>query len=120
MAAGGGGVGGGIGGSSGGGEAAAGSSGGGRTAKEVRDLLALRVVLHPEKSASTQLGERLMRRAPLSPAETEALLCFGAYRAMLKLWREVPGRFKDFVRNPKPNGYQSVRRDAPSHPADNH
>ena len=24
------------------------------------------------------------------------------------LWQEVPGRVKDFVRNPKPNGYQSI------------
>ena len=24
------------------------------------------------------------------------------------MWREVPGRFKDFVTRPKPNGYQSI------------
>ena len=26
----------------------------------------------------------------------------------LPIWQEVPGRVKDFVRNPKPNGYQSI------------
>lgn len=25
-----------------------------------------------------------------------------------RLWPEVEGRFKDYVRNPKPNGYQSI------------
>ena len=26
----------------------------------------------------------------------------------LSMWQEVPGRFKDFVTHPKPNGYQSI------------
>ena len=35
-------------------------------------------------------------------------MCFSVYREMLRLWPEEPGRFKDFVTQPKKNGYQSL------------
>ena len=41
-------------------------------------------------------------------AEAEALLCHCARREVLRIHTEVPGRFKDFVSRPKPNGYQSI------------
>ena len=31
-----------------------------------------------------------------------------ARREVLRIHTEVPGRFKDFVSRPKPNGYQSI------------
>ena len=76
--------------------------------EEVRDALALRVVIDPTEGASEQLEIQLKRDAPLASAEMEALLCYTAYRQLLRLWPEVPGRFKDFVTRPKPNGYQSL------------
>ena len=82
---------------------------GGR-AEEVRDALALRVVLQPTEDAASHL-RALMRKptdAPLGQNEAEALICFAAYRAMGQIWEEEPGRFKDFVTQPKANGYQSL------------
>lgn len=75
---------------------------GGR-ADGVRDALALRVVLTPTDDAAAHIGVD-----GISPEEAEALICFGAYRAMLRVWTEVDGRFKDFVTKPKANGYQSL------------
>ena len=41
-------------------------------------------------------------------AEAESLLCYGVHGEVRRLWNEVPGRLKDFVSSPKPNGYQSI------------
>ncbi|XP_051135338.1 probable GTP diphosphokinase RSH3, chloroplastic [Andrographis paniculata] len=34
--------------------------------------------------------------------------CYKALRIVRKLWQEVPGRFKDYIRCPKLNGYRSL------------
>lgn len=81
---------------------------GGKEGENVRDALALRVILVPAPEAAQQLGTLMRRPSPLDEVETEALVCFGVYRQMLRLWPEVQGRFKDFVTRPKPNGYQSL------------
>ena len=75
----------------------------------VQDIIALRVVLTPAADAVALLGAQ-MERPDLSEAEAEALLCHIALKNVrrLPIWQEVPGRVKDFVRHPKPNGYQSI------------
>jgi (p)ppGpp synthase/HD superfamily hydrolase len=75
----------------------------------VQDIIALRVVLTPAADAVALLGAQI-GRPDLSEAEAEALLCHIALKNVrrLPIWQEVPGRVKDFVRNPKPNGYQSI------------
>ena len=54
------------------------------------------------------LEERLKatEAAPPDHDDLEALAL--AYRQVLQLWDQVPGRLKDFVTAPKPNGYQSI------------
>ena len=76
--------------------------------EDVRDALALRVVLDPAPDAAEQLGALREGGAVLTPGETEALLCFAAYKQLASVWPEEPGRFKDFVTRPKANGYQSL------------
>ena len=39
--------------------------------------------------------------------ETEAE-CYGALGAVHRRWRAVPGRFKDYISQPKSNGYRSI------------
>jgi ppGpp synthetase/RelA/SpoT-type nucleotidyltranferase len=79
---------------------------GSESVSELRDVVALRVILTPSSTAVDTL--EALRRSPVSAAEAEALLCHAAYRLITKLWPEAPGRFKDFVTRPKPNGYQSI------------
>ena len=85
---------------------------GGQGVEQVRDVLGVRVVIEPSAAAATRLCALTQHRADqltnLTAAEAEALVCFGAYRQLLRVCREVPGRFKDFVTHPKPNGYQSL------------
>ena len=72
----------------------------------VRDVVALRIVVTPADDVETLL-QGVMGRA-VGRAEAEALLCHGAHRQLQRMMPEVPGRMKDFIRSPKPNGYQSI------------
>jgi hypothetical protein len=81
---------------------------GGRGIEDIRDIAALRVVLQPAHGAAKQLAAEMNRSEALTFDEIEGLVCFGAYRELRHVWNEEPGRFKDFVTLPKPNGYQSL------------
>ncbi|KAJ1447066.1 hypothetical protein M885DRAFT_542287 [Pelagophyceae sp. CCMP2097] len=54
------------------------------------DTIAFRVVLDPD-----------------APAEAEAL-CYHALKLVQQTWQPIKDRTKDYVANPKPNGYQSI------------
>ncbi|GAB5030607.1 gtp pyrophosphokinase [Nannochloropsis oceanica] len=51
---------------------------------------------------------------PSSPSSSppsldfDAWLCHQVHKIVTSLWEEVPGRYKNYVDNPKPNGYRSL------------
>lgn len=63
---------------------------------QIFDLMAIRVVLTP----TTSLG--------LSAEDEEKAVCYRALGIIHSIWTPIPGRFKDYVAVPKPNGYQSL------------
>jgi len=83
----------------------------------MHDLIAIRVILHPPplSDISESLGECLgipgginLEDAPDLLDILERELCEWAYEHIASLWPEVPGRFKNYIRNPKRNGYKSI------------
>lgn len=66
----------------------------GRRAEEVNDILGLRVILSPASGLnSSELGERA---------------CYRAREIIQSLWKEMPSRSKDYIMQPKANGYKSL------------
>ena len=64
---------------------------------QIFDLMAIRAILDPEESLTELSGE-----------EAEKAVCYRALGIVHSLWTPIPGRFKDYVAVPKPNGYQSL------------
>ncbi|TVU17427.1 hypothetical protein EJB05_33463, partial [Eragrostis curvula] len=67
----------------------------GRKPEEVNDILGLRVILDPrcDSDSSSDWGPRA---------------CHRTHEIIRSLWKEVPGRTKDYITRPKENGYQSL------------
>jgi GTP pyrophosphokinase len=67
----------------------------GKTLDQIFDLMAIRAILEAGKN-----GE--------ATDEDEKAVCYRALGIVHSLWTPIPGRFKDYVAVPKPNGYQSL------------
>jgi GTP pyrophosphokinase len=65
----------------------------GRLPEEVFDVLGLRVILVPKEDTSK---------------ENCARACYRTLEIATTLWKEVPGRLKDYIAKPKKNGYASL------------
>ena len=93
----------------------------GKSLEQIFDLLAIRVILRPhsvseeEVSLPAEEGEnqaesesRLERATVALEATREKRVCYQTLGAVHSMWTPIPGRFKDYIAVPKPNGYQSL------------
>lgn len=69
----------------------------GKAVEQIYDLLALRVILEPKAS-----------KDPEENALREKQVCYHVLGLVHALWQPIPGRVKDYIAVPKPNGYQSL------------
>ncbi|WP_234555027.1 RelA/SpoT family protein, partial [Thermus caliditerrae] len=69
----------------------------GKALEQIYDLLAVRVILDP-KPAPTEEAKALR----------EKQVCYHVLGLVHALWQPIPGRVKDYIAVPKPNGYQSL------------
>ena len=68
-----------------------------RNLDQIFDLMAIRAILDPEPNGHG-----------LAQEDNEKAVCYRALGIVHSLWTPIPGRFKDYVAVPKPNGYQSL------------
>ena len=71
-----------------------------RNLDQIFDLMAIRAILDSDSDNA---------QANLLTADDQAkAVCYRALGIVHSLWTPIPGRFKDYVAVPKPNGYQSL------------
>ncbi|MFC4425854.1 RelA/SpoT family protein [Deinococcus navajonensis] len=78
----------------------------GKALEQIFDLLAIRVMLTPrELTVPPGTDEKRRERAE---ATREKRICYHTVSIVHSMWTPLPGRFKDYIAVPKPNGYQSL------------
>lgn len=85
----------------------------GKTFDEVYDLFATRIVFKtpdqvPPLTALLPGYTLEPQPAPTVTADPEVLTCWRIYAAITAIYPIQPGRIKDWVTHPKPNGYQAL------------
>ncbi len=68
-----------------------------RNLDQIFDLMAIRAILESDNGGGG-----------LAHDDAEKAVCYRALGIVHSLWTPIPGRFKDYVAVPKPNGYQSL------------
>jgi GTP diphosphokinase / guanosine-3',5'-bis(diphosphate) 3'-diphosphatase len=76
----------------------------GKHLDQIFDLMAIRVII--DANGEVPSGEAMPY--DLTGDERDKALCYRALGIVHSLWTPIPGRFKDYVAVPKPNGYQSL------------
>lgn len=92
-----------------------------RSIEQIFDLLAIRIIFHPKPVSEDEI--QLPQNVDEKPADHQARLakaldnlalirekqlCYQILGIVHTLWTPIPGRFKDYIAVPKPNGYQSL------------
>ena len=75
----------------------------GKALEQIFDLLAIRLILTP-KPVTAPPGKSKEKAEELR----EKRICYHALGIVHSMWSPIPGRFKDYIAVPKPNGYQSL------------
>lgn len=78
----------------------------GKALEQIFDLLAIRVILTP-RDLAVPPGTDDVRRERAEETR-EKRICYHTVSIVHSLWTPLPGRFKDYIAVPKPNGYQSL------------
>ncbi|GGM05495.1 RelA/SpoT family protein [Deinococcus aerophilus] len=78
----------------------------GKGLEQIFDLLAIRVILTP-KELIVPAGTDEKRRERAEQTR-EKRICYHTVSIVHSMWTPLPGRFKDYIAVPKPNGYQSL------------
>ena len=88
----------------------------GKALEQIFDLLAIRVILTPKPlhvravAADGRVPDAQKDAQKQERAEEvrEKRVCYHSLSIVHSLWTPIPGRFKDYIAVPKPNGYQSL------------
>ena len=75
----------------------------GKALEQIFDLLAIRLILTP-KPVNAPEG----RQKDRAEEAREKRVCYHSLGIVHSMWSPIPGRFKDYIAVPKPNGYQSL------------
>ncbi|KAH7513551.1 hypothetical protein FEM48_Zijuj12G0212200 [Ziziphus jujuba var. spinosa] len=77
----------------------------GRKPEQVNDVLGLRVIL---ETCTSQHFENGLQQQQQQDQLLGERACYRAREIIQSLWKEIPHRTKDYIANPKPNGYRSL------------
>ncbi len=78
----------------------------GKGLEQIFDLLAIRVILTPRELIVPPGTDETRRERATETREKR--ICYHAVSIVHSAWTPLPGRFKDYIAVPKPNGYQSL------------
>ncbi|MFN3266630.1 MAG: RelA/SpoT family protein [Deinococcales bacterium] len=77
-----------------------------KSLEQIFDLLAIRVILEPRGIVEAELSAETSRE--VLEIQREKRVCYHTLGVVHSLYAPIPGRFKDYIATPKPNGYQSL------------
>lgn len=77
-----------------------------KSLEQIFDLLALRVIMTPRPLRIPPGTDE--ERVSRAEETREKRVCYHTVSIVHSMWTPLPGRFKDYIAVPKPNGYQSL------------